>query len=612
MRDSFLHLTQSVRRRLSDPLREMHEQIKAKMKLSIRTKMALVSQTDELNGSSDDSDRGKEDEDRQVEKPEGWGNVEEGEGWKNSGAVMRKAMLASRAPSPRWALKEFETMTSWACDVARVAAMHKEEERSRVRSEGKVEKATGGRKDAHQGEGAEQTKKPVRLPATQELWSEVAAANYETSYFDELSDQVAQRWKDEFFERMAGEQARAAAGRDMTQIWKARGLPLSMEEDFKKLKGIRAESMQPPEQERLEEFKSALKKACKDFAGFFDGIDADKDGLINVDDFLNGATKLKLDWSPFEVVRIFKYASGNDPIISCEELMTWFAPPEPSRNNIERLMRTFPFLWKEPDETNVKLLLGRMDCISVSSGECIYAVGRIEDWMYIIEDGNVEVVDAHGNVQALMEDQAFGIAQGLTRANSDSYLRRDTAYARSDCLLWKLARTDLDYVLGKSNQLRLNFYNLDDMFAASYRASVDKRYFSSTGALGGKARVSGYRSGEVSMSSDFFSNQAGQAAHTSKRLLQGKWSDYNEQSGPWDSLVVTTSVALGKKVVKVDEEAPNGECSRLANDKVVDFRCSAIDSMKDRLKVAKKAFESRLDRTKALNWRCRRLVAEIV
>lgn len=605
-----------VHRRLSEHLGQLFDEIKGKVRLLIKMKAKDLPE-EEQYGSSDGGEEDKEKE--ELERPEGRGEEEEGRGWKNSTTVLRKAMLAVRAPSPRWAHKEFEQMKSWAGDVKRTWDMKKSEQEAKQAVERKREDGSEG----EDGGRVEGQKEPVeedgnerfrqkRQPATVDLWSEISAANYETSYFDQLSLQVAERWREEFMERINLEQARADAGRNTKDMWRRRGLAVDEESDVKKLRGIQFDQMQPPMEGLMELFKSRLKAKCKDFAGLFHSMDGDRDGLVDIQGFIDGIAPFDLGFSSFEVVRVFGFASDNHGVVSHEELMILFAPPEPSRSNIERMQRTFPFLLKDETETDIKLLLSRMSRMSFKAGECVYAVGRMEDWMWVVETGAVEVIDCKGEVELVTRDCAFGIAQALTRPNSDASFRRDTANAATDCILWKLTKVDLDYIVSKKERLKRDFYGLDDFCAASYRASLAvTRSFAPISTLSGKANTNERGTNHVSLSSSVYVVDGASVAPKVRRQLKGKWGQTRDDQAGWDSLVIKTSLPMGSHEIVEKNDPPNGECARLANDRVVDYTCSLVPRLRQRLKFAKKAFDARIHRTNALNWRCRQAIESI-
>ena len=606
----------TMQRSLPEHLGQVFDEIKGKVRHLIKLKAEGLTE-EEQYGSSDGGQEEEEQDD--VEKPEGWGEKEDGEGWKNSATVLRKAMLAARAASPRWAQKEFQQMTSWAGDVKRMWDMKKGEKEARDAAERNKEGANenegtvGDEKEKSPVEDDSERFRQKRKPATVELWSDISAANYEKSYFDTLSMQVADRWREEFMERIGLEQSRADAGRDTKQIWRELGLPVDEESDIKKLRGIQSDEMQPPMEGLMELFKSRLKAKCKDFPLLFSSMDGDQDGLIDIQGFMVGVSPFGLGFSSFEIARVFGFASDNRGVVSYEDLMILFAPPVPSRPNIERMHRTFPFLLKDESETDVKLLLSRMSRMSFKAGECVYAVGRMEDWMWIVESGTVEVTDCKGLVEMVTRDSAFGIAQALTRPNSDASFRRDTAHAATDCVLWKLTNVDLDYVISKKDGLKRDFYGLDDFCAASFRASLSAtQSFAPISTLSGKANVNERGTNHVSLGpSPAYVVDGASVVSTTQRQLRGKWGQKRDDQGGWDSLFCKTKLPMGSHEILEKKEPPNGECARLANDRVVDYTCSLVPRLRERLKFAKKAFDARIHRTNALNWKCRQAIASI-
>lgn len=59
----------------------------------------------------------------------------------------------------------------------------------------------------------------------------------------------------------------------------------------------------------------------------------------------------------------------------------------------------------------------------------------------------------------------------LPRFTTDALMRRDTAVATKDTVLWKLSKHDLMAVLGSFSRIRTEFFKLDEKYEATLTAS---------------------------------------------------------------------------------------------------------------------------------------------
>jgi len=456
----------------------------------------------------------------------------------------------------------------------------------------------------------------------------VRSDDYDNSYFDWLCGEVSVRWKDEFTQRVMNEQKNNQKDRIIFDLWRKEGLPTDERGDVDRLRGISAVRMTPPEDADIVRMCKDLLPKWRKFEEVFAKIDVNGDGNVDLGEFIQGFDEMALGWSHFDLTRLFHFVSGHRAKLKLAEFNEWFAPPKPSQGNIQKLRKLWPWLLDDREEVAAGLLQ-RMVLTSYGEGDTIYRVGLVEDWLFIVEEGSVEVIGVDGKVARTCGPQdAFGVSEALPRFTTDAEMRQDTARAAQDCILWKLTKEHMDWVLGRmaTEATRQKFYCLNPTYKASYRARTQQ--FAPPypdAAVSGKARSSAFKiaggPAEVRLGTPEHEkknvprNALDEINVNVKRQLDERWAGVKE---PWSNLVLESSLPLimtdgtrAKVVHKHDHGSTHAEAGRLASDRVLDFRVQGMQDPWSVIDFVNESVKSRSDRLLSLNRRCKRVVASI-
>ena len=371
----------------------------------------------------------------------------------------RRIELAMKATSPRWRDRILEETRRWQLMAEPTP------ERKRPMVDDQYEKVSSPTKKSR-------PKSPCTKTFTET--HAIAAKNFESSFLKKMAENCREDWKMDFSKRMLLETVN-----DHRSAWWERGLPCDRQADEARLREIRKDRQHPLPEEDLENFRRSMAGKWKNLEKVFNQIDQDGSGKIDVHEFSEMCSKLKLGWSEFQIHRVFKNAAGSDMQLDFVEFYEAFAPPRATSETKMLFHNKIPFLILEP-EAAVEDVVSALTCVfpAPKPNDFVYQAGvHVHEHMYFILKGQVKIMEANGmEIKICGPGDCFGELAVMFAVGDGSnlghvgHLRRESAQALTDCVLYTLAKRELDLILPRYPRMRQKLFNLSAMHRSNIKA----------------------------------------------------------------------------------------------------------------------------------------------
>jgi len=383
------------------------------------------------------------------------GALKEEKDWRMDPSVwIRRREFAMRATSPRWRDRILEETHRWQ----------------------QIAPKPIGRKRGQDGELLDDVgspKKKMKSPCTKTFMEthSIAAKNFEKSFFLKMKDNCLHDWSQDFSDRML-----QSNSRDHRTNWFYRGLPSDETADHVRLREIRKDRQHPSPAEDLERFRRAMKGKWRNLDKMFKEIDHSGDGNIDVHEFSRCCQRLKLGWSEFQVHRVFRNAAGDDMQLDFVEFYNAFAPPRATSEVKMLFHNKIPFLILEPEGAVEEVVSALVKVLpEPRAGDFIYkAACDVHEHMYFVLTGQVRLFEANGTeIKVVGPGECFGeLAVLHSDLGKQGLLRRDSAQAITDCTVYTLDKSELEYIYPRYPRMREKLYKLSPIFECEARAEA--------------------------------------------------------------------------------------------------------------------------------------------